>query len=175
MAFRRFPAFFLATIAWTGVLLRPVIAVEGSVQSYSTCIDCALGSGGMLEGQVVDPQGAPRAHDQVVIFHGEQAIAKTLTDADGRFRVAGVRGGIHEVATKGGSEIVRCWSADSAPPQAVPAVLLHDQGLTACGQMDEINPRRIKILTLTALGLSVTALTLSVILPLVLQDDEDAS
>ena len=175
MALRRIATLFLALSAWSGILMQPVLGIEKAAETSMQSVDVALSNGGILAGQIVDPSGKPREHDQVAVFYGGQMVAKTMTDQDGKFSIAGLRGGIHEVATKGGCQCIRCWTSTSAPPHAVPSILVHDDGLTVCGQEGEINPRRIKLLTLAALGLSVTALSLSVILPFVLQDDEEAS
>jgi hypothetical protein len=175
MALRRLSTILLALCAWSGIQMQPVLGVEMVHEDQSQCIDVCLATGGMLTGQIVDPRGVPRAHDQVAVFYGDQAVAKTSTDADGRFSIAGIRGGRHDVATKGGCQSIRCWTPTSAPPHAISSVLVQDNGLTVCGQEGEINPQRIKLLTLTALGLSVTALSLSILLPIVLDDDENAS
>ena len=175
MASRRALALSLAFLAWSGISL-PLNSCQAELPSTDVSyVDCALGDQGALTGQVVDPKGMPRAGDFIALFQGDEMLMKSKTDAQGRFSLPVPHGGIYDVATQGGCQTVRCWNRTAAPPHAIPAILVRDDGHTICGQDGEINPHRLKILTIAAVAISITALTLSVILPLVLQDDPDAS
>jgi hypothetical protein len=89
-----------------------------------TVTDVALGSGGTLDGQVVDAQGKPLAGTEVAIRHLASEAARTVSDASGRFRVTGLRGGAYEIVAGPRSTVCRLWAAQTAPPSARPAALV---------------------------------------------------
>ena len=80
--------------------------------------DVALARGGLLQGQIVDAKGAPMKAAQVSIWHENQQVAKTVSDNNGQFRVAGLRGGVHLVVAGQNSSAYRLWTSDAAPPNA---------------------------------------------------------
>jgi hypothetical protein len=80
--------------------------------------DVALTEGGTLRGLVTNERGSPVGGASVVISHGGREAAQTQSDATGRFVVRGLRGGVHQLATTGGSRLMRLWAAGSAPPSA---------------------------------------------------------
>src|SRR5262249_30173227 len=80
--------------------------------------DVALGADGTLLGIVVDSQGVPLAKVPVVVRQGTMESARTVTGADGRFLVRGLRGGVYDVAAGQGSGTFRLWAANTAPPTA---------------------------------------------------------
>jgi hypothetical protein len=86
--------------------------------------DVALRSGGLLVGQVVDPQGAAKAGALVSIRQGEHEVVRTTTDTNGVFAAQGLRGGEYQLVTEEGSCECRFWAADTAPPNARPAALV---------------------------------------------------
>jgi hypothetical protein len=86
--------------------------------------DVALRDGGVLVGQVVDPQGAAKVGSSVTISFDGQTIASTNTGSDGYFAVKGLRGGVHQVATTEGQGAYRLWAAGTAPPAAQEGVLV---------------------------------------------------
>jgi len=86
--------------------------------SAATITDVELGTGGTLDGQISAVEDEPRTERLVTISRGDEVIAETLSDADGRFRVTGLKGGIYFVSSDGIGKYVRLWTADSAPPIA---------------------------------------------------------
>jgi hypothetical protein len=86
--------------------------------------DVALREGGVLVGQVVNPQGVVKANAHVSIRYGNHEVVRTTTDENGVFAAKGLRGGHYEILTDDGIRTCRLWAADTAPPAARPAALL---------------------------------------------------
>jgi hypothetical protein len=86
--------------------------------------DVALQEGGVLVGQVVDPQGAVKANVPVSVSQEGQVVVETKSGADGYFAVKGLRGGVHQVAAAEGQGVYRLWVAGTAPPAAQEGILV---------------------------------------------------
>ncbi len=97
--------------------------------------DVALGNGGTLLGQVVDPQGLGVAGAQVVVLQQGQKPVQTVADKTGMFQVVGLKGGTAQVATTGGQNVYRLWAANTAPATAKHSALLLSNGSVVRGQM----------------------------------------
>ena len=111
-----------AAVACLGMMLpAPALAV-GPAANVGT--DVALRAGGMLVGQVVDPQGVAKAAAPVSIRYGQHEVVQTTTDANGVFAAQGLRGGQYQLVTENGVSVCRLWAVDTAPPAARPAALL---------------------------------------------------
>lgn len=114
------------------ILPQAVLAAPTAPKAQIT--DVALANGGMLIGQVVDPQGIGKAGVQVVVLQqGRQPIG-TVTDRAGNFQVAGLTGGAAQVVTEGGQGVYRLWTANAAPPVAQSRALLVANGQIVRGQ-----------------------------------------
>ena len=85
--------------------------------------DVTLGKGGSLSGQVVDAQGAPLAQTTVTVRSAGTDVATTVTDAQGNFSVAGLKGGVVETNAAGSSSVLRAWTADASPPSSNKSVV----------------------------------------------------
>jgi hypothetical protein len=96
-------------------------------------VDVALQDGGRLQGQVLDPQGAPIADTVVSLSTGGHVIATPRTNAEGRFLVQGLKGGVYQVATDNRGGLYRFWAPQTAPPAARSDLLLVD-GWSVNGQ-----------------------------------------
>ncbi len=85
------------------------------VQSQNIA-DVALQHGGVFVGQVVDAQnrGVPGA--PVSISGEKQAVRNTVTDNNGVFTFAQLRGGTYQVMTVGSHRAYRLWAPGTAPP-----------------------------------------------------------
>jgi hypothetical protein len=128
--------------------------------------DVALQPGGVLTGQVLDSAGNPCAGVAVRIVRAGGAtelVAAAETTADGQFTFSELSGGVYRVETPIGAGMYRLWAPDTAPPSAVPAVLL------VAGQ-DAVrgNLGKIGWLGWTLIGLGVAA---AIAIPLALDDD----
>ena len=116
-------------------LLAAQITSPAEVQAASPAVlDIALAEGGVMRGQVVDEQGQGVAEAPIsVIYEGKQ-VAKTVSDAQGRFAVSGLRGGQHVVVSDDHAGLCRVWSAQTAPPSANDRVLIVKGNQTVRGQ-----------------------------------------
>lgn len=120
MTLKRFQS-ILATVACVGIVCpSSVLAIEPAAAAK----DVALRPGGVLVGQVIDQQGAPKAGSPVVLLQNEQVIVDTTTDANGVFAAQGLRGGQYQIITPDGHKLCRFWAADTAPPSAADAVVV---------------------------------------------------
>jgi hypothetical protein len=147
---------------------NPQLGAESS-SSPRLIRDVALQPGGVLSGQVLDSDGNPCAGLAVRIVRaggGQELAAGTQTTADGRFTFSELSGGVYRVETPVGVEMCRLWAPDTAPPSAVPAVLLVAGQDAVRGNLGQIG-----WLGWTLIGLGVAA---AIAIPLAL-DDDDAS
>lgn len=87
-------------------------------------VDVKLLDGGVLLGQVVNPQGTAQSETPVVILAGTQELASTKTRQDGYFAFRGLRGGVYQLTTADGQGVCRLWTPGSAPPSAQEGMLL---------------------------------------------------
>ena len=112
---------------------RPAAALSPSGSEIG---DVALGRGGRLQGQMVDPQGTAIPGVTVTISNREQELARTVTNQEGNFAFTGLRGGLYMVSAQGQHTLKRLWSESTAPPTARGGMLLvsHDS-LAVRGQM----------------------------------------
>ena len=92
-------------------------------------VDVALSDGGTLHGQVVDPQGNPLSRTAVSIQQFDREVATTVTDPSGRFRAAGLRGGMYRIVAGQAMGTYRLWAPNTAPASARPAALLIPNGV----------------------------------------------
>jgi len=97
--------------------------------------DVTLSVGGRLEGAVVDVQGIPIAGAPVVVRQEGHEIARTTSDATGRFRFRGLRGGVHQIIAAHGSGLYRLWTPSTAPPSSGNGVLIITKGDVLRGQI----------------------------------------
>jgi len=93
-----------------------------SGQQYAE--DVRLDNTGVLHGMVVDPQAKPVSGAIVALRASGQKPVIARTDSKGRFAVAGLRGGVYQLATGGGRKLLRVWSAQAAPPAAKPQAVV---------------------------------------------------
>jgi hypothetical protein len=96
--------------------------------------DVALDAGGLLVGQIVDPQARPLAGAGVEIHAGGQIIARTATDENGMFAVARLRGGFHQLAAGDSVQNCRFWAEGTAPPSATTGIQLVEGSGVVRGQ-----------------------------------------
>jgi len=86
--------------------------------------DVTLTAGGVLQGQVIDCQGAPLAKIPVSLRDRDRQSSGTVTDQYGRFAVGNLRGGVYQIVAGGGYASYRLWSPGTAPPSAEQTALL---------------------------------------------------
>ncbi len=89
-----------------------------------TTIDVMLRDGGLLLGQVVDAQGQPQPFVPVSLYAKDRLLATAQTDAQGRYTLTGLRGGIYRLVSAGGHGTYRLWNPGAGPPTCRGAALL---------------------------------------------------
>jgi len=92
--------------------------------SQAQLVDIALTTDNVLQGQLVDRQGAPKVNTKVQLNAGTEVLAEGVSDQQGVFRIAVQRGGVYTLSDGEASAMVRVWTHEAAPPSAQPAVLM---------------------------------------------------
>jgi hypothetical protein len=105
-----------ATAGNTGT---PSAATRGIALEVS---DVALAQGGLLTGQLLDEHMRPLPAADVAISTNGRTVAAMVTDSDGAFAVAGLRGGFHQITAAGAVQNCRLWTVGTAPPRATEGV-----------------------------------------------------
>jgi hypothetical protein len=90
----------------------------------STAADIALHSGGILLGQVVDPNGTPLPGVRVSLRQLDREVAAAVSDQSGRFVANRLRGGSYQIAAGQTLTTCRAWAPNTAPPNARHGVLI---------------------------------------------------
>ena len=132
------PRIVCVSLACLGLIL-PGSALEGSQAAERSpaavsAYDVKLDPRGRLWGFVVDADGIPVAGTSIVVRQIGREVARTSSDARGRFSIAGLRGGTYQVVT-GPYEIrLRAWTARTAPPHAKPTARIIIGGKVVRGQ-----------------------------------------
>lgn len=93
-------------------------APASRAQSRPAVLDVALDRGGLLQGQVIDAQGAAMQQAPVSVWFENRQVATSLTNEHGQFSVTGLRGGVHTVSAGKGGAVYRLWTSEAAPPGA---------------------------------------------------------
>ena len=113
-----------------GLSLPPSAMAESPVvrpadqQQADVLADIALAKGGVLRGQVVDAQNKPVAGKTVSLRSTSGQEITATTNDQGYFMLSGLRGGTYAATTEGSTGMFRLWAADTAPPSAIPGVML---------------------------------------------------
>jgi len=127
MKFKQLRSFVIA-LSCVAVVLPPVATAAPAVKSVSVAApahrDVALHQGGVLVGQMLDAQGAAIAGVAVSVRSAGKVVARAETNQAGKFQVAGLKGGVHQVVAAGHQDICRLWAPQTAPPAAQHGLLL---------------------------------------------------
>ena len=99
-----------------------------------TAIDVAMAKDGNIAGRVLDADQKGVAKTTVSIRQGKTEVAQAVTDAEGRFEVANLKGGVYLVAASSGYGLFRFWTAKSAPPKSHDQVLLMSKSIVVRAQ-----------------------------------------
>lgn len=121
-------ALALATFSMV-VPLQPIYA-SAPAPVATAARDVALAKGGVLNGQILTEAGTAAANEVVSLMVEGKEVARTTTNTRGQFRFANLRGGQVVIATRHGSQPLRAWQANTAPPVATEGVLLTTEALT---------------------------------------------
>lgn len=97
-------------------------------------IDVAMAKDGTVSGRVLDADQKGVAKTEVSVRQGKNEIAKVVTDAEGRFELSNVKGGVYVLAANSGYGLFRFWTAKSAPPKSHEQVLLMSKAVVVRAQ-----------------------------------------
>lgn len=112
---------------------EPIPAIRPA-PATSALTDVALDSERTLSGQVISSSGAPIGNSAVWAVQRGEVIATAVTDENGWFTLAGMKGGVYQIETANGASSVRVWTSDSAPPAARASALVVSDEQVARGQ-----------------------------------------
>jgi len=121
------------TVSPSAMAAPPVVIAKRVMQAPR---DVALHEGGVLVGQMLDAQGVAVAGAPIAVQTAGKEIARFRTDLHGQFRVAGLRGGVHQVNTVDQQAVYRLWAPNSAPPAAQQGLMLVSSTDVKRGQCD---------------------------------------
>lgn len=155
-----------------GILLSGPASAFGALNP-GDIRDVELSEDGTLYGQVFTSSGHAVGQAQVELRYQGTPIARTASVADGQFAIAGVRGGVHELAVGSMTTQVRLWKHGSAPQGALPSMVVSGSENVVRGQAVDMygNPigvvpsggfGLIDVVTLAMVGTSVTALVFAI-------------
>jgi hypothetical protein len=137
------------SLAALGVCI-PSTAFAAGPPAKPAVVDVALRDGGVLLGQVVDPQGKGVQGTTVALRHYDREVVKTSTGAEGYFAVKEVRGGVYQIASGDGVGVYRLWAPGTAPPAAAEGALLVAKDTVIRGQQPPAIPPRAQLKTFLA-------------------------
>lgn len=166
--------FAAASLACLGMLVpcTPATAAtpdqETPIAQAKPVTDVALGAGGTLTGQVLDEQGVVLDGAVVSVAQGKADVATAVTDQQGQFVAAGLRGGVYRIVAGQGEGTFRLWAPGTAPPSAKETATVVSGNEVARGQLGGLD-----IITLTTVTASVTAAILSAVALSEINDLED--
>jgi hypothetical protein len=123
-------------VALIGLLVPQFALGAGPAPSpaRSAVRDIELQEGGVLSGQLLNMTGQPSAKAKFALVDRFGDTRPVVTDVEGKFRVAGLRGGSYNLVVAEGAVPVRVWAKGTAPPHAQSELLMLDSALTARGQ-----------------------------------------
>ena len=114
----RIPQGFVVLVTATSLLSSQVLVSAAQVSVSAQAVDVALSITGTLSGAVVDTRGHARGKTAVEVRRGRRLVARALTDANGRYDVSNLPGGLYQVRVDGTETLVRAWAAGTAPRSA---------------------------------------------------------
>ena len=97
--------------------------------------DVLIDGSGTARLQILDAAGTARHGIKVEVAFGEHTIAQARSGNDGRVVIHKVRPGTHRMKTLGTTTVVRFWTIDSAPPNAIKHPVFVVQEETVRGQL----------------------------------------
>lgn len=102
----------------------------------SPVTDIVLGKKGELRGTVVNTAGQPQIGIDVILMRADGTRFKTATQANGYFVVSSLRSGVYQLTAGESSIACRVWLPESAPPAAVPGLILVSDAQLERGQRE---------------------------------------
>ncbi len=99
-------------------------------------LDISLDAKGQLSGVLVDAQGKPLAGKNIALLRRPRIKVTTVTDSRGVWKIANVKGGQYELASRNSRRLVRVWTHGRAPKNAMVRVLLVEKPLVVRAQSE---------------------------------------
>lgn len=127
---------FVVWLAIAGTCLPPIAAAAPPRSPLPPVADVTLRDGGVLLGQVIRPEGAPLPNLPVSLVRSGKELAPSTTNTTGYFAFSGLTMGTYEVVTPAGIGVCRVWTAETAPPGALPGIVIVNTQATVRGQYD---------------------------------------
>ena len=115
-------------------------------------VDVALRDGGVLIGQVVNPQGVPVAGAPVSLRYQGKELVAARAGKEGYFAFKGMRGGVYQIATRDGLGVYRVWSPGTAPPVAEQGALVIAGSNVVRGQGGSTPPLKVLLANPLVIG-----------------------
>ena len=100
-----------------------VAAEKPQQQTTARMLDVKL-TDGSASGQIIDAQGNVLKGAKIALRYQNRVVAETKTNAEGRFAITGLIGGVHELETANGRIPARLWTEKTAPASAKPVALI---------------------------------------------------
>jgi hypothetical protein len=119
-------------LAPVGSVWADETAKQSAIRRETTVMtDVALRAGGELVGFRIGADGGGMSETVVVVHQilhetPKPEPIKTSTDADGRFSITGLRGGVYYIESENGAACCRLWAPGTAPPKARDLIVLTD-------------------------------------------------
>jgi hypothetical protein len=125
-----------AFVALVGLLIPQLAFAAGPAPAGapSSVRDVELQKGGVLNGQLLNVAGQPSSEMKIAVVDRHGEARRIVTDAKGKFRIAGLRGGSYNLIVGEGAVPVRAWAQGTAPPHAQNELLMLDSVTTVRGQ-----------------------------------------
>lgn len=122
--------------------------------------DIVLDSSGKVTFTVVQSSGRPLAGQVASILSGNTQIARAATNAKGQVSVSGLKPGLHVFRTGLTKTMVRFWTLQTAPPQALMNPAIVDSSDLVRGQYGYGAPMAPGLIaaTVTAVGVGVAVI-----------------
>ena len=164
----------LVSLASVGIVLPQITYAAGSASPPIPNVaapvqDVALDRDGWLRGQLTDPNGTPIAGSAIRLLQSGRIVAETKTDPTGHFALAGIRGGLYEIASDRTVHVCRIWTSNTAPPAAKSRCLLIDDQGVVRGQSGHMG--RLLVIG----GLIIAAGVIGGVIGYNIKDDDSAS
>lgn len=124
---------WLAAIGLVVPQVRIVSAadVQPAAGQQMAIVDVSLTQDNLLQGQLVNRDGAPKAKAQMTLASGGEVVTRGVTDEKGFFTLKVDKGGVYALSDGQTSALVRAWTSQAAPPSANSGVLMvSDQNVT---------------------------------------------
>ncbi|HVJ68795.1 MAG TPA: carboxypeptidase-like regulatory domain-containing protein [Caulifigura sp.] len=139
--------------------------------------DVSLTENGALAGAVVSEAGKPVDGAIVTLTKEGKPVAKTTTNAQGKFALASVKSGSYELKAGHTTRLVRLWNSDVAPPASAEKATLVMDSTTVRAQDGYSDPYYeaggLDFISLATVGVATAGLAVGIVNQADLNDIKD--